>query len=33
MELRLTVNDISERELSVLCDRLEEDPVDSQQVN
>jgi len=33
IELRLTVNDISEQELSVLCDRLEEDPVDSEHVN
>jgi hypothetical protein len=33
MELRLTVNDISEQELSVLCDRLEDDPVGSERVN
>jgi hypothetical protein len=33
MELRLTVNDISEQELSVLCDRLEDDPVGSERIN
>ena len=33
MELRLTVNDISEQELSMLCDRLDDDPVGSGRVN
>jgi hypothetical protein len=33
MELRLTVNDISEQELSVLCNRLADDPLDSERVN
>jgi len=33
MELRLAVNDISEQELSVLCNHLEDDPLDSERVN
>jgi hypothetical protein len=33
MELRLTVNDISEQELSVLCDHLKDDSVDSDRIN
>jgi hypothetical protein len=33
MELRLTVNDISEQELSVLCDHLKDDPAGDDRIN
>lgn len=33
MEPRLTVNDISQQELSVLCDHLKDGPVDNERVN